>query len=299
MGFEVVEGFSRPNWKTIRSFIEGRFSSDQKGDAWSGAAELWLAQLAHDLGGASHVYASENFLCLSDLPRETARSVLSYAESVRGIIRGVLGQAAWSGYSGKHVLLVFSDQDDYFTYISYFYGDGAHAMSSGIFIRTGYAHIALPYSGAWSTEHVLPHEMTHNLLCHLPIPVWLNEGLAVTIENRVSRHGLRLDQELIERHRSFWAENNIQEFWSGASFQVPGDSIELSYSLAEVFVNLLSEKGSGFVSFIASANWRDAGQDAALNTLNLDLGELAAGFLGPGSWRPQRKVIAERTKAKS
>lgn len=172
-------------------------------------------------------------------------------------------------------------------------------MSSGIFIRTGYAHIALPYSAAWTTEHVLPHEMTHNLLCHLPIPLWLNEGLAVTIENRVSRHGLRLDAELVDRHRSFWAEENIQEFWSGASFHVPGDSIELSYSLAEIFVNLLSEKGSGFMSFIANANWRDGGQDAALNTLNLDLGELAAGFLGSGAWRPQRKAIAERAKAKS
>jgi hypothetical protein len=31
------------------------------------------------------------------------------------------------------------------------------------------------------------HELTHNLLCHLPIPLWLNEGLAVLIEQTVTQ----------------------------------------------------------------------------------------------------------------
>src|SRR5213594_12600 len=32
--------------------------------------------------------------------------------------------------------------------------------------------------------------------------------------------------------------SNIQTFWAGTSFFVPGDSNELSYSLAEVFLNV-------------------------------------------------------------
>jgi hypothetical protein len=48
----------------------------------------------------------------------------------------------------------------------------------------------------------------------------------------------------------------------------------------------------GFVEFIKAADWRDAGQDAALNFLEQDLGEVLGGFLGPGNWRPQRKAIA-------
>jgi hypothetical protein len=63
--------------------------------------------------------------------------------------------------------------------------------------------------------------------------------------------------------------------------------------LAEIFVALLSEKGPDFINFIKSADYRDAGQDAALGCLGSDLGDLAAGFLGLGNWRPQRRDIAE------
>lgn len=65
-----------------------------------------------------------------------------------------------------------------------------------------------------------------------------------------------------------------------------------STSLAQIFVTLLSEKGEDFKAFVMNADWRDAGQDAAVAILNRDLGEVAAGFLGPGEWRPQRKAIS-------
>lgn len=72
---------------------------------------------------------------------------------------------------------------------------------------------------------------------------------------------------------------------------------ELSYSLGEIFVTVLSEKKGDFIGFISNADWRDGGQDAALRFLNLDLGEVAAGFLGPGNWRPQRKAVSECFKS--
>jgi hypothetical protein len=108
---------------------------------------------------------------------------------------------------------------------------------------------------------------------------------------------LIVDYELADRHRTHWNEANIQTFWAGKSYDVPGDESELSYSLGAILVMLLSEK-AGFADFIKAADWRDAGQDAAINVLEQDLGEVLGGFLGPGNWRPQRKIIAECLKRK-
>jgi hypothetical protein len=65
----------------------------------------------------------------------------------------------------------------------------------------------------------------------------------------------------------------------------------VSYSLGNILVVLLADK-PGFVEFVKSADWKDAGQDAAVSYLEQDLGEVLGGFLGPGNWRPQRKAIA-------
>ena len=299
MGFEESEGFSRPDWKAINEFVKNRVSKDELSAAWDYIVAQWLKQLAMDLGGESRVRRFHDFYCLSDLEAKTTKTLLAYAEFVEGTIRTILGKAAWSGYQGKHVLLLFSDPDDYFAYISYYYGVGNHMLSAGIFIRKGYAHVALPYTDTLSAQHVLVHELAHNLLCHLPIPLWLNEGLAVVIERHVARRTFLVDRELADRHRSHWNEVNIQAFWAGKSYDVPGDESELSYSLGEILVTLLSEKGPDFADFVNAADWRDAGQDAAINFMNQDLGEVLGGFLGAGNWRPQRKAIADCLKRKA
>lgn len=99
--------------------------------------------------------------------------------------------------------------------------------------------------------------------------------------------------ELAERHFAFWSEDNIQSFWAGTSFYIPGDSNELSYSLAQVFVKLLTERrdAAAFRAFLETARHDDAGQTAAMDILGSDLGEIAATFLGEGNWRPQRKAM--------
>ena len=98
---------------------------------------------------------------------------------------------------------------------------------------------------------------------------------------------------MAERHFAFWTEENIQSFWAGTSFYQPGDPNELSYSLAEVLVKLLSERGdaTAFRTFLQAARQNDAGQTAAFEILGADLGETAGTFLGEGNWRPQRKTM--------
>ena len=100
-----------------------------------------------------------------------------------------------------------------------------------------------------------------------------------------------LDYELKERHLAFWNPENIQEFWSGISFQKPGDSNELSYSLAEIILTLLLEQPGDWGTFLKQAQWGDAGQTAAIECLGTDLGVVMATILGEGDWRPRRKAM--------
>ena len=298
MGFSIVEGFSRPDWKAIRQFVSNHVAKDDLSAVWKYIATLWLNTLAADLGGDSRVYQSYRFSCLSDLGPDITKTLLDYAETAAQVIRDGLKDVAWSGFFGKHVLLFFSDPDDYYAYVPYFGHDGTDILSSGVFLRGGYAHIALPYVDTLSAQRALAHELCHNLLCHLRIPVWLNEGIAVDVQHQMSGSPLVVDYEMADRHRNHWDETNIQSFWSGKSFHVPGDASQLSYQLGRILVRLLSEGNRDFLDFVKNADWRDAGQDACLRILDQDLGAVLGGFLGPGTWRPQRKAIAEQRKAK-
>jgi hypothetical protein len=138
----------------------------------------------------------------------------------------------------------------------------------------------------------------HNCVVHLQLPLWLNEGLAVIFDRTIAQGRQPfLDHELRDRHLVFWNPENIQEFWAGLSFGEPGESNQLSYSLAEILVNLLLSESKGFGEFVKHADWRDAGQTAALGILGRDLGETAGTFLGEGNWRPRRKAMVDYWEA--
>jgi hypothetical protein len=105
-----------------------------------------------------------------------------------------------------------------------------------------------------------------------------------------------LDHDTSARHLTFWSPSNIQEFWAGTSWRQPGESSELSYSLAEILMQLLLGDWRDFTQFVQNAHYSDAGQTASMDYLGKDLGEVIAGFLGAGNWQPNRKAIADLLK---
>lgn len=313
MALRFENGFHRADWDAIRKWIAASVSPVDAEAAWSEAALLWVNQLRDDLGGDYLVTQSRQTILLCDQPLETARWLLDYAGRTEQTIQAQLGEVAWSGASGKDVILVFSDEDDYYQYLSHHSPDGEQAKSGGVCIHSGYTHIAVPWRDENDVANAIVHELTHDCLAHLPIPLWLNEGVAVTLQKAIAplpRGIAQSDQdalysasvnwnppmmwdELAERHFAFWNEENVQSFWAGTSFSEPGEPNELSYSLAEVFVKLLSERGNAaaFHAFLQAARYEDAGQTGALDILGADLGEIAGTFLGEGNWRPQRKAM--------
>jgi hypothetical protein len=290
--FVFAESYSRPDWKVIRQAIES-VPPEKLAEAWVDAGIQWVQRVGADLGGQYRLRCSDEFILLSALDTATAEQLLIFAERTLERIYSTLKDAAWQWGDGKHVVLLFADADDYYQYVSWFNQDGIHPASGGCLIHKGYVHIAMPYLTGRSIRQSLTHELLHNSVVHLRLPLWLNEGLAVVFDRTAGQRRPILDDDLRDRHLAFWNAQNIQKFWAGVSFREPGDSNELSYSLAEIILNLLLSESKEVMAFVKQADWKDAGQKVAVELLGTDLGQTMATFLGEGNWQPDPKVMAE------
>jgi len=198
----------------------------------------------------------------------------------------------------RSILVVLDSQEQYYRYITNYYPDeGEFAFSSGMFVDPGCPHFVTVTDDLTNIEPVIAHEMTHSALAYLELPRWLDEGIAVSTEHRVSASHRHVSQQLetMSRHLEFWNTERMQEFWSGESFHRTDDGNALSYDLAQGIVALLGREWTSFTRFVLGAKRDDAGAAAARAALNLDLGELAAATLrfparkdwspNPSAWR--------------
>src|SRR4051812_43572157 len=140
--FEFVNGFSRLNWKAIDAYIEAHLA-ENRAAAWNEASMAWTEELRIDLGGNYTLLTSGRFVLLSELETGVADRYVQFAEASAEKIKSILTEAAWATEFGMHVILLFSDDDDYYQYISYFYPAGSHPASSGVCLSRDYVHIAV------------------------------------------------------------------------------------------------------------------------------------------------------------
>lgn len=283
----IVDGFPRPDWAAIDALIAQRPEAEGH-EQWCDAARTWLAETARHLGAPYEVSESPEFLFLMPFAGRHAKLIRSFAEAAAGRVADHLGDLADAGGYGKRVLLVFADQDSYYAYCAPFYPEGEHPLSAGVFINAAYGHIALPFYDVTDAEATVAHELTHCLLRHLPIPLWLNEGLAVTVENEIcGNRPLRMDPERLAEHAEFWNEATIQEFWNGRSFGRVDEGVGLSYELARYCIRALAHDLPDFVAFAKQASFQDGGEAAAVAVFGGSLGGLIEQFFGPGDWSPR------------
>jgi len=286
--FEDKDNFPRPNWENIYEHVDKHLSDSDQNELLCNIARTWMHKLITVLPNEYDVHESENFILVTSesekyislFQRFLERSLKRTTETLHNI-------ALDDGY-GKYIVLIFNDIDDYYSYLSYFYSeDGEYGLSSGIYLNKGYGHFAFPHQELTYAESIAAHELTHALLTHLPIPAWLNEGIAVTIENMITGSTpLRMDEEMYARHKTFWGEKEIQEFWSGDSFYRTDEGQELSYHLAQFAVNSLSQEYETFIQFANNANLNDGGEAAANEIYGGSLGNLISQYFGKGNWTP-------------
>jgi hypothetical protein len=308
-------GFPYPDWCLVYDTINQTTPEKERQILWEEVAKKWLGALGEQLGKQYELLESQNFYVLAELTGEFERSVLKTCEIFRSqILSSLEGIAKDEGY-GKNVVIIFSNPDIYYEYVSHFFPDGEYSESQGMCIHSGYTHIVLTaprkfhwiapspmeledsYKNRVHTMHykmTIVHELTHNFLSHLRMPKWLNEGLAMRVEELLlGTKFLHLDKELYEKHQSYWNSETIQKFWDGTVWDDSGEGFELSYSLAQILWNKIEKdlqaQKPEIQEFISNASSEDAGEETFRKIFDHSLGDLVSDFLGDSHcWQPKK-----------
>jgi hypothetical protein len=243
------------------------------------------------LGAAFRLNESSSAMLLSSLEPNVARATLDYMDRTLQRVIKLLDGIARMPSMGKDLLLVFDDDESYYRYVSCYYPEaGEFASSGGMHIDAGCSHYVTVKNDLRVIEPIIAHEMTHGCVGHLPLPAWLNEGLAVNVERRLApTPPTHTPQQLRAKHLAFWGEQEMQEFWSGKSFLRADDGNLLSYDLARLIVEQMNQGWAPFKRFVLAADGVDAGAAAARQHLGIDLGEFVCALLErapAASWAP-------------
>ena len=283
--------FPIPDWAACEPLES--ISHDEKNQHWNNAAASWLSKLRASFSEPLDLRESANFFALSALPARETEVLLDYAERALKRNLATLGDIASDAGHGKHVVMVLPSEDDYYHYVSEYYPqEGEFAFSSGMFLHHGYGHFVFCKGNMDAMEPTLVHELAHALVAHLPMPAWVNEGLAVNTERRwAPRPAQYQPHELARKHSRFWNDETMQQFWSGKSYLRPDDGNLLSYDLAQRLIALIGQDHERLTRFVHQCSAEDGGSQAALEVLGVTLGELTeeaigAHFVAPdaGKW---------------
>ncbi|MDR1462534.1 MAG: hypothetical protein LBI68_05275 [Azoarcus sp.] len=299
---QYVNKFPVPDWKAVSEWLGSLTDPGEQAKLWTSCEMAWLQHLRVALGPEYYLDEAGDSILLSPLDRSISQATLGFMNKTQARISRILHDIALIPKWKKNILIVFDDDDAYYRYVSrYYLDDGEFARSSGMHINTGCSHFVTIRADLWAIEPVIAHEMTHGVLGHLPIPVWLNEGIAVNTEQRLCPppRPLFTAREMHEKHLEFWGTKEIQEFWSGKSFLRTDDGNTLSYDLARILVSQFSSDWESFRGFVLAADARDAGATAAHEHLGVDLGASVAAIFkreDTAGWTPDLDAWHEAPK---
>ena len=281
------DGFTRLNREQIQSIHKILDESKFNQYYLECLVPCWLLGIKDDLHDKYQLYTSNNFYLLTSEDEKFISSFLTSLENIRKrIIRG-LGKLHQET-DEKLPVIIIDDIEKYYEYISYYYPEeGTFSESGGVFLRELIPHFVFPQVNKDSTISVAAHELTHALLSHQELPLWLDEGMAVNMEATITNFNpFRLTQEKHHKHLTFWDRDTIQEFWSGQSFSRPDEGNELSYQLAQLITRSLAENHDAFYAFVNDANYQDAGEASLRKHYDLSLGDIIENVFGEGDWQP-------------
>ncbi len=283
--FRDANGFPVLDWDAAQQWVQRIPDEHAQDAAWAACEMAWLEHLRAKLGSGYSLLVRDDVALLSSLEANVADATIGYVGKTRERIVRLLDGIAQVPEWGYDILLVFDDEDAYYRYVAHYYPEaGEFAASGGMYIHHGCSHFVTVKAELRAIEPVIAHELTHGCLGHLPIPAWLNEGLAVNMERRLSPspsgvYSTSSPQQMQARHRKFWKAQEIQEFWSGKSFLRADEGNELSYDLARIMVSQFSRDWENFRLFVLEARGEDGGAAAAQRHLGIELGHVACALL--------------------
>jgi hypothetical protein len=289
------DGVPHPDLERARAWV-ARFG-DAHGEAWLAVQREWTGWVAAHLGEGYRLHESGNALLVAALPMRAVKVALDYLALTQQRVARSLRGLAGDRLPEKQVVLLIEDDNDYYRYFSGRYPeDGEFPMSAGVHFNGPGPHFVVNGHDFEQVQPTIVHEMTHAFVAHLPLPAWLNEGLAVNMEIAFGRVADAHRLIALERQqREFWTPSNIQDYWSGHSYHRPDEGNELSYDLGRLMVAGLSADWPRFEAFAREADLADAGAAAAERHLHVDLGEFVRHYLqrDTGQWAPDPRAWSE------
>lgn len=279
----AANGLPVLDWNAAQQWVDGVAGEQAQVRAWAECERAWLEHLRVALGPQYRLRAHGTVLLLSTLESNVAEATLAFVNKTRQRVVHLLDGIAEVPDWGHEILIVFDDEDTYYRYVAHYYPEaGEFAGSGGMYINAGCSHFVTVKADLRAIEPVIAHELTHACLAHLPIPAWLNEGIAVNTELRLCPPPSPFatsSAQMHVRHQNFWGPEEIQQFWSGKSFLRADEGNELSYDLARIIVSQFGATWDRFQPFVLSAHAEDGGASAAAEHLGVRLGDAVAALL--------------------
>jgi hypothetical protein len=276
----------------VEAWIDG-LAPEAREAATAAVRRAWLQHVQAALGPGYRLHESPHAWILSPLENAVVLATDGYVARTRQRIDRVLDGIVPPRESPRSILLVLDDEDTYYHYLTACTGgSGESGFSSGVFLSGGaIPHFVVRHEDLSAIEPVIAHEMTHEALSPLRLPLWLDEGLAVSTERRLGGRGRAAPRlhELHGQHVAFWNDREIAGFWTGRSFFRTDEGQALSYELAHLLVQQASRDWPVFCAFVQDARRADAGAAAAKAHLGVTLGAWVATLLtgAPATgWEP-------------
>lgn len=280
--------FPLPDWEQIHARIEAEApDSDRRHAFWTEQGREWVHLLRQSLGEAYRGYESPHFWLVSSQPENVNRRLIAWAEDTRAKVLKAVEIDARENHFGKCPMLILADLDTYYEYTSAYLPEGDHALSGGMHINQGYRHFVFAFQDISQSQAVLAHELAHAMVSHLPLPLWLNEGVAQLCEMSVTGRDPCDYEQLRETLADYWNEESIRDFWTGRGFNRQDEGQMQSYHLAKVLTGWLAKNRRLFIPFVREAHASDAGEAALVRHYGFGLAELVAEYLGEGPWTPE------------
>ncbi|MES2962421.1 MAG: hypothetical protein V4760_00930 [Bdellovibrionota bacterium] len=275
-----VNGITQVDWLRFYGFIDSNSIALEPGASeWDALLETWLGCAARDLGGKYQLSKSDNFFFLSAHSPDSAHTILKFAESALGSIEELVPEIRTQD-KWRLVLVQIHEAESYLNYSEYH--SGGYAVSTaaaGMFLPSaGYQHIVMGPIEAPAIETTIAHELAHYCLAQHDPPLWLDEGMAVTIERTLSGRQIMITREDMNAHRALWSEENIKKFLDGTAFAE--FDATLTYGLAEILVHgILQTDRAKLFELVKASSREDGGNEAFLAHFGVDVRDMILGFL--------------------
>jgi len=285
-GTPVLDGTAVNRW------LEPVSDDRERAAARQACQHAWLLHVRDALGPNYHLLAYDRVDVLSSLGE--ARAIGEFFARVTDRIGQALQPLAWHDAVASRSVMILPDcEPDWLSHVgSYDHECNDLPEHSGVFITSACPHFAARLPLAERMELFVAWELARQALVHLPMPIWLQYGIASNTAERVT--GARLasltPDQMHYLQQQFWTERGIHAFWSGSAFHPDDEQLStLAGDLARRLVESLGRDWEAFSRFAAQAMRPDAGAQSACDLLGVDLGEAVCAVLGrpaASGWAP-------------